>query len=96
MVDTFQILLFVTILTLTTIISVVGLQVFLVLREVHQAARKANAAAEEIKKVTEGASSSLQKLTGSLSSVGGLLTIIEALRRHFPDFCRKDRPEKEA
>jgi hypothetical protein len=95
MVDTFQILLFIAILTLTVIISVVGLQVFLVLREVHRAARNANVAAEEIKKVAEGASFSLQKLTGSLSNVKGLLTIIEALRRYLPDFRQRDKSEKE-
>jgi hypothetical protein len=90
MVDSFQILLFVVIIALTSVVTLVGFQIFLILREVQRLVRTTNEVVEDAKTVTGAAAESLQQLTGSLSSIGGLFGFFEDLRRWRKKAVRKE------
>jgi hypothetical protein len=76
MVDTFQILLAIVILTLTVVLALVGVQVFLILREVQRSFQKINEVLDGMKKAADNASESL---TGFLGVLGGFKTIFPIL-----------------
>lgn len=96
MVDSFQILLFVVIVALTLIISVIGVQVFFVLREVHRIVRKLNSVTDEFKELSENTMVSLQNLTRSLGSISGLLSLADLIHKRFSDGQeKKDRKTKD-
>lgn len=76
MVNIFQILLSVVVVALTSVLTLVGIQVFLILREAQKTVQKINSTLDEIKKVMIDTSHSLEGAAGFL---GGLKTVLRFL-----------------
>lgn len=91
MVDSFQILLFVVIVALTLIISLIGIQVFLVLHEFRRVVRKVNSVADDAKQLSESALISAQNLAHSLGNVGGILSLLGLIQKKIADAKGKNR-----
>lgn len=81
MVDTFQILLAIVILTLTVVLALVGIQIFLILREVQKGFQKINTILDEVKKAANSASDSLVGLSGVLGGVKTISSIFSLFRK---------------
>lgn len=76
MVNPFQIILSVVIIALTSVLTLVGIQVFLILREVQKTIQKINSTLDEAKNLVTGASQSLE---GTVGFLGGLKTVLRLL-----------------
>lgn len=81
MVDTFQILLAIVILTLTVVLALVGIQIFLILREVQKGFQKINTILDEVKKAANNASDSLVGLSGVFGGVKAISSILNLFRK---------------
>lgn len=76
MLDAFQILLSVVIIALTSVLTLVGIQVFLILKEVQKTIQKLNSTLDEAKKFVTDVS---QPLEGAVGFLGGLKTVLRLL-----------------
>lgn len=76
MVNIFQILLSVVIIALTSVLTLVGIQVFLILKEVQRTFQKVNSTLDEAKKLVADTSQSLE---GAVGFLGGLKTVLRLL-----------------
>jgi len=76
MINGFQIVLSVVIVALTSVLTLVGIQVYLILREVQKTFQKLNSTLDEVRNLVSGASQSLE---GTVGFLGGLKTILRIL-----------------
>ncbi len=95
MVDTFQILLFVVIIALAVIVSLVGFQVFLLLRELHQLVKRAHVVMDDLDELSTTARTSLKNLSISLGSAAGLISLAETMRQRLVASKRSDSDSDE-
>ena len=72
MLDTNQILLISVVVVLTLLLSVVGVQVFFILREVQRSIQKMNKMLDDIGTVTESIAKPLASLSNSITGISGL------------------------
>lgn len=78
MVSIFQIILSVVIIALSSVLTLVGIQVFLILKEAQKTFQKINLALDEAKKLVADTS---QSLTGAATGVSGFLGGIKTVLR---------------
>lgn len=84
MIDATQILLIVVVTTLTLLLTVIGVQVFFILREVRRSIEKMNKILDDAGLVSESVAKpivSLSSSIGSLSGLTGLLGFLTSRRR---------------
>lgn len=81
MIETTQILLIIVILTLTGVLTLVGIQVFLILREVQTSIRKMNLLLDEARKAAQAASDSLTGLAGGLGGLRAVFKLLNLFKR---------------
>jgi hypothetical protein len=81
MVDPVQAVLLVVIVLLTILLLVLGVQIFLVLRELRQTLARATRVLENTERITESVSEPMSFLSGLLLSAKSLKTISKILRQ---------------
>ena len=81
--DTAQILLVVVVLVLTVILSLVGFEVFLILRELKQSVRKTNKILDDTGLITESVAKPIAGFSGFLSGLKDSANIVKILADKF-------------
>lgn len=90
MTDTTQILLVVVITVLTIILSAVGVQIFLILKEVRESIRKMNKVLDNVGEVSEAITKPITSLSDTITGISGVTGILSWLSG------RKKKREEEA
>lgn len=89
MTDTTQILLIVVITVLTILLSAVGVQVFLILKEVRESIHKANKVLDDAGEVSEAITKPIVSLSETITGISGVTGILGWLSK------RRKQKEKE-
>lgn len=89
MVDSTQILLIVVIVILTLLLSIIGIQVFFILREVQRSIQKVNKMLDDAGTISESIVKPIASLSSSITSFSGIAGLLNWLA------SRKKRREKE-
>jgi hypothetical protein len=79
--DNLQLVLIIVIVTLTALLTVIGIQVFLILKEVRQSVIKMNKILDDAGLISESVSKPVSSLSGFLSGLKGGLKIFEVLEK---------------
>lgn len=90
MTDTTQILLVAIITVLTIILSAVGVQIFLILKEVRESIRKMNKVLDNVGEVSEAITKPITSLSDTITGISGVTGILSWLSG------RKKKREEEA
>lgn len=88
MIDSTQILLIIVIVVLTVLLSVIGVQVFFILREVQRSIQKMNKMLDDAGKISESIAKPITSLSNSITGVSGIAGLLGWLA------SRKKRREK--
>lgn len=91
MVDSNQVLLIVVIIVLTTLLSVIGVQVFFILREVQRSIQKVNKMLDDAGTISESITKPIASLSNSITGVSGIAGLLGWLASR----KKKRRREKE-
>jgi cell division protein FtsL len=89
MVDSTQILLVVVIVALTILLSVIGVQVFFILREVQRSIQKVNKMLDDAGTISESIAKPITSLSSSITGVSGIAGLLSWLTKR-----RKKREEE--
>lgn len=76
MIDTTQILLFVVITVSTILLSAVGVQVFLILKEIRESIRKMNRVLDNVGEVSEAITRPIASLSDTITGISGVTGIL--------------------
>lgn len=89
MVDSTQILLIIVVVVLTILLSVIGIQVFFILREVQRSIQKMNKMLDDAGTISESIAKPITSLSNSITGVSGIAGLLSWLA------SRKKKREKE-
>lgn len=84
MIDTVQAVLLFVIVLLTILFIVLGIQVFYILRDLRQTIKRTNNILEDVERVSEGASSAFESVSGvfgGASTLKSILNIVSLFRK---------------
>lgn len=90
MIDPIQALMVVVVTTLTIILSIIGFQVFLILREVQQSVKKVNKMLDDMGKISNSIATPIASISENLRSASGLAGVLGWLLK----FRRKEKEEE--
>jgi len=93
MIDSTQILLIVVIVVLSILLSVIGIQVFFILREVQRSIQKMNKMLDDAGTISESISKPIASLSNSITGVSGIAGLFGWLASRKKK--RKEKEEKE-
>jgi hypothetical protein len=81
MVDTLQLILIIVIVVLTSLLTIIGIQVFFIFKELHQSMIKINKILDDAGIISESVSKPVSSLSGFLTGLKGGLKIFEVLEK---------------
>lgn len=90
MTDLSQILLIVVVVVLSTILSIIGVQVFLILKEVQRSIQKVNKMLDDVSTISESIVKPIASLSNSITGLSGITGLFGWLVNK-----RKERTKKE-
>ncbi len=93
MVDTLQLVLTIVIITLTALLTLIGIQVFFIFKELRESMKKINKILDDAGIISESVSKPISNLSGFLAGLKGGLKIFEVFEKKKPK--EKEKNEKE-
>lgn len=94
MVDTTQILLYTVVVALTILLIVIGIQVFLILKEIKKMLEKANKMMDDATKLTGSISSSFHEISGFASGIKTVFKVFDVFNKKDPSTSSGQGGEK--
>jgi len=89
MIDTVQVVLLVVIVLLTILLAILGLQVFLILKEFRGTVKRLNSVIDHADEIAENLSHPMNILGGLFASGGSIASVLQILKM----FMKKDKKE---
>lgn len=80
MIDNTQILLIAVVIVLTLLLTVIGIQVFFILREIRETIRKFNKIVDDAGTISESIAKPISSLSGSITGVSGIAGLLGWLK----------------
>lgn len=96
MIDPTQILLFTVVTSLTVLLIIIGIQVFLILKEVRRSFQKFNKILDDTATVSGTVSRSVNGLSKSVDEISGFASGIKAAFKIFKVFEKKEEKRNES
>lgn len=93
MVDSTQLLIIIVVVVLTILLSVIGVQVFFILREVQRSIQKANKMLDDVGTISESITKPIVSLSNSITGVSGIAGLLGWLTSRKKK--KKEKEEKE-
>lgn len=90
MIDTTQGFLIIVITTLTILLTIIGIQVFFILREFQKSIEKINKMLDDAGMISESIAQPISSLSSGITGISGITSLLDWLVRR-----RKKRKEKE-
>jgi len=90
MIDSTQVILIVVVIVLTVLLSIIGIQVFFILREVQRSIQKMNKMLDDAGTISESIAKPISSLSDSITGVSGIAGLVGWLASR-----KKKKKEKE-